>query len=199
MWPVSRFGFLALAVSAPAFAQTADPAVAPVQQLSDGLIAIMKNGKAPQKAREDRIAPVVDRVFDMPMMTRLAVGPSWTTMTPTDKTALVASFRHMTISQYALNFNGYTGEAFVVDAKAEVRGTDRLVKTKLTVPKGAPVSLGYRLRQAGSDWRIIDVFYQNAISQLATRRADFAAVLARGGAKSLIQHIDKLATKAAAK
>ena len=199
MWPVSCFGFLALAVSAPAFAQTADPAIAPVQQLSDGLIAIMKNGKAPQKVREDRIAPVVDRVFDMPMMTRLAVGPSWTTMTPTDKTALVASFRHMTISQYALNFNGYTGEAFTVDAKAEVRGTDRLVKTKLIVPKGAPVSLGYRLRQAGSDWRIIDVFYQNAISQLATRRADFAAVLAQGGAKSLIQHIDRLATKASAK
>ena len=199
MWPVSRFGFLALAVSAPAVAQSADPAIAPVQQLSDGLIAIMKNGKAPQKAREDRIAPVVDRVFDMPMMTRLAVGPSWTTMTPADKAGLIASFRHMTISQYALNFNGYTGEAFVVDAKAEVRGTDRLVKTKLTVPKGAPVSLGYRLRQAGSDWRIIDVFYQNAISQLATRRADFAAVLAQGGAKSLIQHIDRLATKASAK
>ena len=60
---------------AAAFAQTSDAARAPVQALCDGLIAIMKGGKAMGvRGRAAAIAPVVDRVYDVPLMTRLTVG-----------------------------------------------------------------------------------------------------------------------------
>jgi len=182
--------------AAPLIAQAQDPARATVQALDDGLLSIMKAGKAAGVAgRSARIAPVVDRAFDLPLMTRLVVGQAWNTMSPADQTALVAAFRRMTIGQYARNFDGWSGEAFTIAPQVEERGGDKLVRATLS-GSGAPVAISYRLRQSGGQWKIIDVFYKNAISQLATRRADFASVLASGGPKALIAHLDQLATKA---
>lgn len=197
--PMRSLGLAAiLTLAAPVAAQSADPARAPVQALDDGLLSIMKGAKQlGYKGRADRIGPVVDQVFDLGLMTRLAVGPSWTTMAPGDKTALVAAFRRMTIAQYAGNFDSWSGESFAIDPRIEARGTDRIVKTILAQPKGNPETLTYRLRQSGGQWKVIDVFYRNAISQLATRRSDFAGVLASGGAKGLIAHLDQLTAKAA--
>jgi len=187
----------ALVAPAPAaFAQASDAARAPVQSLCDGLIGIMKGGKAMgARGRGAAIGPVVDRVYDVPLMTRLTVGASWNTIAPADQTALVAAFRRMIIGQYAVNFDSFSGEKFSVDPKVETRGTDSLVRTTLIVPHDQPVAIAYRLRVSGGSWKIVDVFYRNSISQLATRRSDFSRVLATGGAKALIRHLDELSTK----
>lgn len=187
-----------LLTAAPVAAQAPDAAQAPVQTLDDGLLTIMKGAKQLGFAgRAERIGRTVDQVFDIPLMTRLAVGPAWTGFAPADRTAVTAAFRKLTIMQYAANFNGWSGEKFVIDPKVEARGSDRLVRTTLQAPKGDPVSLSYRLRQTGGQWRIVDVFYRNAISQIATRRSDFASIVSRGGAKALVQHLNQLAAKAA--
>lgn len=181
---------------APIFAQAADPAQATISALDDGLLSIMKAGKAAGPAkRAAMIGPVVDRAFDLALMTRLSVGPSWNTIAAADQTALVAAFRRLTVAQYAANFDGYSGETFTIAPKVEERAGDKLVRTTLTPKTGDPVAISYRMRQSGGQWKIIDVFYKNAISQLATRRSDFAAALASGGAKGLIAHLDRLAAK----
>ena len=188
-------GVLAVA-SPPAFAQAADPAAGTVQALNSGLLSIMRaGGAAGQAGRARSIAPVVDRTFDLALMTRLAVGPGWSTIAPGDQTALVAAFRALTIAQYAKNFDGYSGETFTIVPQVETRGGDKLVRTTLVVPKGSSESLNYRLRQSGGQWKIIDVYYRNSISQLATRRSEFARPLATGGARALIAHLNQLAAR----
>ncbi|MEO6717409.1 MAG: ABC transporter substrate-binding protein [Novosphingobium sp.] len=193
----SIFATLALALaSPPALAQVADPAAGTVQALNSGLLSIMRAGAgAGQAGRVRAIAPVVDRTFDLGLMTRLAVGPSWTTIAPADQTALVAAFRALTVAQYAKNFDSYGGESFTIVPQVETRGGDKLVRTMLVVPKGSSEALNYRLRQSGGQWKIIDVYYRNAISQLATRRSEFARPLATGGARSLIAHLNQLAAR----
>ncbi|MDQ2878040.1 MAG: ABC transporter substrate-binding protein [Pseudomonadota bacterium] len=187
---------LATAATA-AFAQASEPAMASVLSLDDGLLSIMKSGKAVgAKGRAAAISPVLDAVYDLPLMTRLAVGSAWTTIAPADQAALVAAFRRLTIAQYASNFDGFSGQSFTIDPKVETRGVDRLVRTTLHDPKGESVAIAYRLRQSGGRWKIIDVFYRNSISQLATRRADFAGVLRAGGAKALVAHLNALSAKA---
>lgn len=184
-----------LCATAPVFAQTADPAGAPVRMLDDGLIATLKT--AGYASRAARIAPVVDQAFDIALITRLSVGAGWTKIAPADQTALVVAMRRLTIAQYASNFSGFSGQTFAIDPRIEIRGGDKLVRTTLKAPKEDPVAIAYRLRQGAGRWRIVDVYYNNAISQLATRRADFEGILARGGAKALVAHLDALAAKAA--
>jgi phospholipid transport system substrate-binding protein len=183
-----------LSAPVPAMAQVSDPAAATVAALDNGLLAIMHAGAtAGQAGRARQIAPVIDRAFDLPLMARLSVGPAWNGFTPHDQQALIAAFRTMSVAQYAKNFDGWSGERFTIQPQVETRGTDRLVRTMLTSPGGTSEVLDYRLRQDGGAWRIIDVYYRNAISQLATRRSDFAAVVAKGGAPALIAHLDRLA------
>ena len=178
----------------PAMAQASDPAATTVAALDNGLLAIMHaGGAAGQAGRARQIAPVIDRAFDLPLMARLSVGPAWNSFAAHDQQALIAAFRAMTVAQYAKNFDGWSGERFTMQPQVDTRGTDRLVRTVLTSPGGTSEALDYRLRQDGGVWKIIDVYYRNAISQLATRRSDFAAVVAKGGAPALIAHLDRLA------
>lgn len=191
--------FAALVVglsSQAAVAGVTDPASGTVEALQNGLISIMRAGKSAGEAGRARIiAPVIDRAFDLPLMTRLAVGPTWTGISAQDQAKLVSAFRALTISEYAKNFDGYSGERFAVAPQVVTRGSDKLVRTKLISPGGDSESLDYRLRKIGGEWKIIDVYYRNSISQLATRRADFARVLAKGGAPALIAHLNALAAK----
>ncbi len=192
--PTTLLTSAVLAAPATALAQASDPAAATVAALDNGLLAIMHAGaKAGQAGRTREIAPVVDRAFDLPLMARLSVGPPWNSFAPHDQQALITAFRALTVAQYAKNFDGWSGERFTIAPQVETRGTDRLVRTTLTSPGGTSEVLDYRLRQDGGTWKIIDVFYRNAISQLATRRSDFAAVVAKGGAPALIAHLERLA------
>lgn len=172
-------------------AQASDPAVQTVEALNAGLIATMK-AQGGQVARARVIGPVVDRAFDIPAMARLSVGPPWTTFSPLEQANVVAAFRAMTVAQYAANFDSYSGEKLALVGAVDTRGTDKLVRTQLTGP-GTNEALNYRLRENGGQWKIIDVFYRNAISQIATRRSDFAGVIAKGGAQALVAHLNRLA------
>lgn len=189
--------FSAIMLAAPAVAQAPSPAVTTIQTFSDALIATMRAGATLGFAgRVTRLTPVIDRSFDLPLSTRLAIGPSWTTMTPADQTALTAAIRRMTIAEYARNFASWNGESISVDTRANLRATDAIVRSTLTRRGGSPVVIAYRLRQSGGTWRIIDVLYNGSISQLATRRSDYARILASGGARALIRHLDQATANA---
>jgi phospholipid transport system substrate-binding protein len=71
------------------------------------------------------------------------------------------------------------------------RGIDKVVQTRLIPGHDQPVSLIYRMRESGGVWKIIDVYY-GSISQLTTRRSDFAGPVASGGAQALITHLNSL-------
>jgi phospholipid transport system substrate-binding protein len=174
----------------------ADPAASQIEALDATLISTMKAAKAlGVQGRFHQLEPVVTRAFDIPTMTRIAVGPSWTTIPAGQQQALVSAFQRLTAASYAHNFDGYAGEKIDIDPNVLTRGPDKVVTTHLTSPGHAPVTIAYRMRDAGGGWKIVDVFYNGAISQLTTRRSDFAATLAQGGAAALIAHLNALADK----
>jgi phospholipid transport system substrate-binding protein len=48
------------------------------------------------------------------------------------------------------------------------------------------------MRESGGSWKVIDVFLEGYVSELAMRRSDFAATLAGGGAPALVARMDQL-------
>jgi phospholipid transport system substrate-binding protein len=187
---------LLLAVAAPAAHAASDPAATQIEAFDASLIDAMKAAKGMSaEARYHRLAPAVSRAFDIATMTRFAVGPSWSTIPVAQQQALTAAFERLTAASYAHNFSGYSGERIVVDPKVLTRGPDKVVATHLIAPGQGPIAISYRMRQVGGAWKIIDVYYNGAISQLTTRRADFASSLAQGGAPALIAHLNALVDK----
>jgi phospholipid transport system substrate-binding protein len=189
---ISRRIFLAATASALALSSGAPRAAAnPPATLSvfyDGLLGVMKNGqKLGFEGRRARLAPLIAQAFDLPLMTRLVVGLQWPSLAADDQRQLVAAFTEFSVATYARQFDDYDGERFEVDPKAvPAPGNDMIVKTRLIRSNGDPVQLDYLLRQVPSEWRIIDVFLEGTISQLATRRSEFSAILRDRGASGLI-------------
>jgi phospholipid transport system substrate-binding protein len=176
-----------------AVAAQADPAAAQVESFDASLITAMKGGKAlGASGRARQLTPAVERAFDLPTMTAFAVGPSWASFTPAQKSQVIAAFTRLSVASWAHNFDSYSGEQFVIDPNVATRGADKVVSAKLVHGGGAPVNLVYRMRQAGGSWKVIDVFYNN-ISQLTTRRSDLAGVVASGGAAGVTAKLNQLA------
>lgn len=189
--PVLFAGAL-LAVPAVVSAQGADPALATVNALDAGLLSAMQGGASlGASGRMRRLEPVVERAFDFPTMSRAAAGPAWAKVSAADQAAVAHAFARFTAASYAKNFDGYSGERFTVDPNVPTKGPDKLVKSQLLPKSGAPTTFTYRMRQSGGSWRIVDVFFNGTISQLATQSADFRATLAApGGGAALAKKLN---------
>jgi len=185
-------GLLLVLAGAPVRAASADPAAAQIEAFDASLLDVMKAGKAlGVKGRFARLEPVVGRTFDIPTMTRIA---DWASIPPAKQQALIDAFGRLTTAGYAHNFSGWSGERFQLDPNVITRGPDKLVQTQIIPASGAPTGIGYRMRESGGSWKVIDVLY-GAISQLTTRRSDFAASLAKGGPDALLAHLNALVDK----
>ena len=183
---------LLAAAAMPAQAQGGDPAAASVQNFYDVLTASMKAGGT-AKSRYDKLKPAVEQDFDLPGMTALSVGPTWASISPADQKALTDAFERMTIANYARNFDSYSGEKFTVDPAVVVRGSDKLVKSSLKPGSGDAIAFNYRMHQAGTGWKIVDIYLEGTISQLAQKRADFASTLSASGPQGLTKKLNALA------
>lgn len=190
--------------AAPSFAEDAAPADTQARSIEEyyaTLLGTMKKAKELGiKGRYAQLEPAIKRTFDLAAMTRISVGPSWTGFTPEQQQSLIEAFSKMTVATYANRFDGYAGEKFEVNPKVETRGNDRIVKTKLVPTADEPVTLNYLMRKSGEDWKVVDVYLSGTISELATRRSEFTAVIKTGGADALLanlkQRADELMTPA---
>jgi len=191
-----RFGMLLAAlflmrVADSASATLSDPAVTQVQTLTHSLLQSMRAGRAESMAERYRnLEPVIERVFALPLATRLAVGLDWATFSPQQQKAVVAAFTRLTIANYACNFREFDGQKFEINDNVQTRGTDEIVRTRVIPVHDTPVNVLYRMHEVNGIWRIVDV-YSNGVSELALQRSEFTTLLASGGAPVLIAHLNE--------
>ncbi|HKU97125.1 MAG TPA: ABC transporter substrate-binding protein [Vineibacter sp.] len=179
----------------PAAAAAASPTKT-IQAFYDSLLDSMKRAKElGVTGRYKRLEPAVDATFDMPTMAQQMVGPAWATMSASDQQMLTDRVRRMTIAGYAQNFDGYTGENFVVDPTVQERDGGQIVTTRLTIPGKDDVAFLYRMRNNSGAWKVVDIYLDGHISQVAFRRSDFASTLRNGGAAALAKKLDELTDK----
>lgn len=184
----------AAAMPLDARAQTDGPSM-PVRRLNEALLQAMQAGaKAPFAERARIIGPAAGRAFDLPAILQASVGPRWASLTQADRDALLEVFVRFTTASYTANFDGFSGERFEILPDTRAAGGDRIVQTRIVLPKGDPVRIDYQMRQTADGWRAIDVLLDGSISRVAVQRSDFRALLAKGGAAMLIASLrDKTA------
>jgi phospholipid transport system substrate-binding protein len=183
----------------PAFA--ASDAKATIDGFDNALLDVMKNAdKLGYKGRYDKLTPVIEHTYNLPLMAQISVGPAqWGTLSPDQQAKIVDAFKNLSIATYASRFDGFDGESFQLTGESPTTGGDDVVNTKMLRPHDDAVDLNYRLRKDGDDWKIIDVYLSGTISQLANYRSEFSATLRSKGAEGLVQLIDDKVTALAPK
>ncbi len=174
-------------------AARADQAAAEVVRVYQAALLDTMN-KGQQLGFEGRyraFEPVVAKAFDLAYLAQRAIGQTWSSIAEPARQRYIAAFSKYSIAQHAARFKAFGGERF------EQLGTDDVgrgfvrVRTVLVTGGGERVPLDYLLGQRGGRWRIVDVFAKGAISEVSTRRADFAPVLRDRGIDALIQEIEQ--------
>jgi len=177
---------LALAMLSPAVAAVGTGGTDTVRSFYDALLQTMRNGPSlGPSGRYAQIAPVVRRVFDIPFMTRLAVGPEWTEVSEAQRQAVSQAFERYVAAIYAERFTSYSGEKLQVTGERPSAG-GTVITSQIVKSNGQPVNINYLVRDNGGVWQIADVYLDGTISELATRRAEFAAILRAQGITGLI-------------
>lgn len=170
-----------------------------VERLHAALLAAMKDGPALGfDGRARQLAPVLQQVYDLPGMTRIAVGGQAAKLTPEQMERVVNAFTHYTVATYARQFASWDGERFETGTPSQAHGGGTLVPTKIVPASGDGTRLVYLLRDDGSgDWRIQDVLLEGTVSQLAVRRAEFQGVLRLRGVDALVDMLESRAAEQA--
>lgn len=189
--PSTGFALDAATVAPPA-AQAADmqAAVAVVKNFYAELSDSMKHGDALGYAgRFKKMQAAVHAGFDMPLMTRLATGLAWSNATPDEQQQLISAFESFSAANYASQFKTDEGVQFIVGNVREASG-GLLVDSTLQPKEGDAVALNYLMRRDDKGaWRIVDVFLNGTISQLAARRAEFGAIAHKDGIAALVNSL----------
>jgi phospholipid transport system substrate-binding protein len=189
---------LALAVLSPRPADASNGSDT-VRSLYDTLLTTMQYGPSlGPRGRYDRIEPVVRRVFDIDYMTRLAVGPQWATLDATQRQQVSQAFQRYIAAIYAERFDSYAGERMHVTGERASSGGP-IITSQIIKSNGEPVNISYLMRNNGGIWQIADVYLDGTISELATRRSEFASILRSSGINGLIHTLNTKADTLAAR
>ena len=108
------------------------------------------------------------------------------------KRRAVEAYTRYIAAIYASRFDAYAGEQFQVLGQQPIKhGT--LIKTHIVKSNGEPVSINYVVHDNDIAWQIRDIYLSGSISELATRRSDFAATVRSSGIEGLIATLNKKA------
>ena len=164
-----------------------------VQSLYDALLNTMKNGRTlGQSGRFAQLDPVVRRSFDVASMARLSVGASWAGMSEAQRQQVTESLARYISAIYADRFDSYGGQKLEVTAEEPAASGVR-VRSRIIKASGEAVKVDYMMRRSGEGWLISDVYLDGAISEVATRRSEFAAILKNEGIDGLIAALNRRA------
>ncbi|MED5263320.1 MAG: ABC transporter substrate-binding protein [Myxococcota bacterium] len=187
---------LVLVIGLSAFPAASDPALHPavpvVEDLHGSMLETMKNAdELGYSGRYDKLSEALMVSFDLTFMAQKAVGRNWKKFTPQEQEHWQSSFENVTAANYAGRFTGYTGQRFETLGTEPSSHDTIIVRTRLLNPDGDDVDLNYRLRETPEGWRIIDVYLNGTVSELALRRSEYSSLIKRDGFQSLVESVDK--------
>jgi phospholipid transport system substrate-binding protein len=164
-----------------------------VQGLYDALLNTMKSGRIlGPSGRFTQLEPVIRRSFDIASMARLSVGPFWTSLTEAQRQQMTESYGRYISAIYADRFDSYAGQKLeLTDEQPAPSGV--MVKSQIIKANGEPVKVDYLMRRNGDNWLISDIYLDSAISEVATRRSEFAAIMKKDGIDGLITALNRKA------
>jgi len=173
---------LSAALALPALPASAAGGEDTVRGFYAALLDTMRNAQSlGAQGRYTRLAPAIRLAFDIPFMTRLAVGPEWNSLTPAQQAQVTEAFERYVAAVYAERFHKYSGEQMTVTGQ-QASPAGMVITSQIKPSDGDVVHINYLMRAD----KIADVYLNGTISELATRRSEFSGILKTQGINGLI-------------
>ena len=168
-----------------------------IQSAVERALVILRDSKLQHDVKRRELREAIYPKFDFAEMARRSLGNHWQRRSPQEQQEFVRLFTELVENSYMSNIESYSGEKVVMGAERQDREYAE-VDTKIFDKKGEQISVVYKLRQTGSDWKIYDVVIEN-ISLVSNYRSQFNRVIAQSSFEELFRKMKDKQFEAAGK
>ncbi len=162
-----------------------------VRQTADQVLSVLQDSRLKsadkQKERREQIRQIIGSRFDFGEMAKRALGSNWQKANNDEQRQFVQLFTELLEKSYADQIESYNGEK-IVYGRENVSQDQADVDTKIMTKKGEEISVNYKLRSAGNDWKVYDVVIEN-ISLVNNFRSQFNRILANASFAELLKKL----------
>jgi phospholipid transport system substrate-binding protein len=162
-----------------------------VRQTADQVLSVLQDSRLKsadkQKERREQIRQIIGSRFDFSEMAKRSLGSNWQKVNNDEQRQFVELFTELLEKSYADQIESYDGEK-IVYGRENVSQDQADVDTKILTKKGEQISVNYKLRSAGNDWKVYDVVIEN-ISLVNNFRSQFNRILANASFAELLKRL----------
>jgi phospholipid transport system substrate-binding protein len=163
-----------------------------IETLHAAMLGVMKQGvQLGYAGRLAKLQPAIFAAYDFEFIAEKSVGLAWKDLDAEQQGKLVDVIGRLAAATYAARMADFSGERFETVSTEPASQDTILVHTRIVPATGAPVPLDYRLRNTAAGPRVVDVFYDGTVSELAMRRSEYSALLKKGGIQALLDALEK--------
>ncbi|MFC4236860.1 phospholipid-binding protein MlaC [Thalassospira xianhensis] len=145
---------------------------------SEAIVGLTDQSLSNDTRRQNFVA-LMDRYFAMDVISRFVLGRYWRSISEEELSEFADLLQDYLALNYASQFKDFNGEQFVVGDEKQ-QNKDTFVNSQFVRPDGPPVSIVWRLREFGDEYKIIDVTVEG-LSMGITQRDEFTAVIQQNG------------------
>jgi phospholipid transport system substrate-binding protein len=172
-----------------------------VRQISTEVIDTVKADKEIQAGNIERIMALVDAKVmphvNFQRMTAIAVGRTWRSATPEQRTRLQAEFKTLLVRTYSGALTQVRDQSVQLKPlRARAEDEEVVVRTEVR-GRGDPIQLDYRLEKTSAGWKIYDVNVLGVWLADTSFKSQFAPVITNSGIDGLIANLAELNRRAA--
>ncbi|MEW6272466.1 MAG: ABC transporter substrate-binding protein [Thermodesulfobacteriota bacterium] len=157
-----------------------------IQETTDEVLVVLKDGSLPSKQKLRRIEDIAYARFDFDTISRLVLARNWRKLSPEQQQQFIEEFkRHLSVT-YGRNIENYRNETIEITGDREEARGDWTVKTKVLRSDGDDILVDYRLRKSSDDWKVIDVVIER-VSLVANFRSQLQDIIASRGPDEMLR------------
>ncbi|MGF1639818.1 MAG: phospholipid-binding protein MlaC [Rhodospirillales bacterium] len=163
--------------------RVAHPAAARIDALGAEAMAVLADPSLSVADRRLRFHAMLARELDLPLLARFMLGRYGKDASPETLRTYTETFSDYVLARCAALLAG-AGEIdrFEVLGATLIDGGDVLVESRIRRGGGEPIATGWRLRERGGRFVIVDLMVQG-LSMAQTQRQEFTAILRANGGR----------------
>ena len=159
----------------------------------NAIITVLQSKELTQESKEKIIDKIISPFFDFELMSKLVLGKThWTKLMAAEQKKFTELFTTRLKNSYLEKITLDKDEKVELKPAVPVKANIQIAMDVLS--NGNKVAVLYKLRKAGSQWKIYDVEIQG-VSILLTYRSQFDDIFSRGGVQDLFAQLEKSGAK----
>jgi phospholipid transport system substrate-binding protein len=166
-----------------------------IGKLGQETVSILGDKSLSPTARHQRLERILQQSFDLPLLSKLALGRPYRELDARQKQTYQGLFEKYLVSTYGSKFDDYGGQTLEVTGSEKASEGDEIVHSRIIQPKGQPVKVDWRIRPENGKPQIIDVVVAG-VSLVVTQRNEFTSLVQQKGIDGFLDTLRQRAGQA---